>query len=385
MSRLFLFLFLFLSTTLQAQRVDEQLDSLLSNPYFQTSQVSLMVYDLTADSTLYAYQPYQRMRPASCQKLVTAITALAQLGSAHAFKTTLKADGKMTGRTLQGNIYCVGGFDPLFSDTDMEALVAGLRQQNIDTIRGQICADFSMKSWKKWGEGWCWDDKNPTLSPLLLNQQNDFAKAFVQCLRKHKIVLLTGGKHETAERNAPAKAQELFQLSHSLEEVIVPMLKESNNLFAEAVFYHLAPGRTGLTTNQARSQVKNLLGSLGVNEESYNVADGSGLSLYNYTTVDNLVRLLRFADRRKSVAEPLLAALPIGGVDGTLKKRMLQSTAQGRVRAKTGTLTGISSLAGYLTADNGHRLCFAIINQGIVKHAAAREFQDRVCEILCNY
>ena len=54
------------------------------------------------------------------------------------------------------------------------------------------------------------------------------------------------------------------------------------------------------------------------------------------------------------------------------------------VKAKTGTLTGVISLAGYCTASNGHQLCFAILNQGVMRASDARHFQDRVCEVLCN-
>ena len=165
------------------------------------------------------------------------------------------------------------------------------------------------------------------------------------------------------------------------------MLKESNNLIAEAVFYHLSAEsvKASATANQSRLQIKKLLSSLDITEDSYNIADGSGLSLYNYTTAYNLVRLLRFADTRKAIFEPFTAALPIAGVDGTLKKRMLQGEAYGRVRAKTGTLTGVSSLAGYVTAANRHRLCFAIINQGVACHSSPRAFQDELCQLLVSY
>ena len=63
---------------------------------------------------------------------------------------------------------------------------------------------------------------------------------------------------------------------------------------------------------------------------------------------------------------------------------MKSSPAQGNVRAKTGTLTGISSLSGYCTAANGHQLCFAIINQGVMRNATGKAFQDRVCNALCE-
>jgi D-alanyl-D-alanine carboxypeptidase/D-alanyl-D-alanine-endopeptidase (penicillin-binding protein 4) len=74
----------------------------------------------------------------------------------------------------------------------------------------------------------------------------------------------------------------------------------------------------------------------------------------------------------------------MAGLDGTLKNRMYPGDAAGRVFAKTGTLTGISSLAGYCTAANGHELAFCIINQGVLRTADGRAFQDRVCLTLCR-
>ena len=70
--------------------------------------------------------------------------------------------------------------------------------------------------------------------------------------------------------------------------------------------------------------------------------------------------------KNDNIKEHLMQSLPIGGVDGTLKRRMKNSFTHGNVRAKTGTLTGIISLAGYCKAANGHELCFAIINNGIM-------------------
>ena len=63
---------------------------------------------------------------------------------------------------------------------------------------------------------------------------------------------------------------------------------------------------------------------------------------------------------------------------------MTEPVTNGRVKAKTGTLSGISSLAGYLTAANNHVIAFCIINQGVMKHADGRGFQDRVCRALCE-
>jgi D-alanyl-D-alanine carboxypeptidase/D-alanyl-D-alanine-endopeptidase (penicillin-binding protein 4) len=63
---------------------------------------------------------------------------------------------------------------------------------------------------------------------------------------------------------------------------------------------------------------------------------------------------------------------------------MRELSTRGNVRAKTGTLTGISALAGYCMSANGHQLCFAIINQGVMQNDSGRNFQDRVCKALCE-
>ena len=122
----------------------------------------------------------------------------------------------------------------------------------------------------------------------------------------------------------------------------------------------------------------------GADQKLIHVADGSGLSLYNYVTPDMEVQLLRYAAKKPEIIEKLLPSLPVAGVDGTLKSRMKGTKAQGNVQAKTGTVTGVSALAGYCTAANGHRLCFSIINMGIPKAKVGRDFQDRVCALLCR-
>ena len=113
MQRLKIFiLFLLVAAASMAQdSLRIRLDSLLRDPMFETSQVGLMVYDLDADSVLYTHNHRQLLRPASCMKLVTAITALDQLGAGYDYQTRVYYTGQIEGRTLRGNIYCVGGFD----------------------------------------------------------------------------------------------------------------------------------------------------------------------------------------------------------------------------------------------------------------------------------
>ena len=122
----------------------ERLDSLLCDPMFETSQVGLMVYDLTADSALFTRNHRQLMRPASCMKLVTAITALDQLGANYDYQTRIYMTGDVVDSTLTGNIYCVGGFDPTLTIDDVAALADCVRRVGIDSIRGLLVADRTM-------------------------------------------------------------------------------------------------------------------------------------------------------------------------------------------------------------------------------------------------
>lgn len=120
---------------------------------------------------------------------------------------------------------------------------------------------------------------------------------------------------------------------------------------------------------------------MGGDADNYKLADGCGLSNYNYISPDLLVSFLKFAYSRTDVFQKLYKALPIGGVDGTLKYRMQRGTPSHKnVHAKTGSFTAINCLAGYLRAANGHEVAFAIMNQNILSGAKARAFQDAVCD-----
>ena len=364
------------------QSVVAGIDNLLKSDMFETSQVGMMVYDLDADSAIYCHNERQLMRPASTMKLLTAITAIDKLGGSYQFKTDLCYTGEVTDGTLSGNIYCVGGFDPRFNLDDMRAFVESIRKMGVDTIRGTIYADKSMKDEAQYGEGWCWDDDNPILSPLLVGRKDVFIDRFVQELREAGIVV----DAFTGQRRRPDDAFCICRRFHTIDQVLMRMLKESDNLYAESMFYQIgaASGSHPATAHSARNVMNRLIEKVGLDPKRYNIADGSGLSLYNYVTAELEVRMLRYAFKNNNIYLHLHPSLPQAGTDGTLRKRMTSPFTQGNVYAKTGTLSGISSLAGYCTAANGHRLAFAIINQGLLHGRNGRSFQDRVCTILCQ-
>lgn len=364
------------------QALRRRLDKLVEHPMFQTSQLGLMVYDLTADSAVYTHGHRQLLRPASTMKLITAIAAINKLGGSYQFRTSLYYTGKVDEGTLTGDVYCVGGFDPRFNADDLKAFVDGIKSLGVDTIRGRILADMTMKDDNLLGEGWCWDDDNPVLSPLLVSRKDIFLSRFLQELRESGVAV----EASTGMAPLPNGAFIVCTRFHSIDQILMRMMKDSDNLYAESLFYQLAAstGERPAKAKHARKEIARLIEKVGLQPSRYKIADGSGLSLYNWVTPELEVALLRYAYRNPDIYIHLYPSLPIAGVDGTLKKRMRGGFASGNVHAKTGTLTCITSLAGYCTAPNGHVLAFAIINQGVMHDSNGRTFQNRVCEAMCK-
>ena len=164
------------------QSLQQNLAAIIEKSSFlNKSQLGLMVYDLTDDSVLYAYNHRQTLRPASTMKLITAITALDKLGGSYQYKTSLRYPGMVIDsiRTLRGDVFLVGGMDPRFNRDDLLAFVESLKALGIDTIRGNIYVDRSMKDRDRLGEGWCWDDDNPVLTPTLYSRKDLLMEQFV--------------------------------------------------------------------------------------------------------------------------------------------------------------------------------------------------------------
>ena len=366
----------------------QALDSLCQSPMFETSQLGLYVYDLTDGQPLYAVNAAHRMRPASCQKVVTAVTALHYLKGNYKFSTDFRITGKVNGRVLNGDIIVTGGMDPLVSADDLLQAATSIKQKlGIDSIAGVIMYDLFMREDTPLGWGWCWDDDYGPLSALLVDGKDTFEENWIKALKTAGIKTLTNSSFKRENANPKGgSGSSAYTIRHNIDDVLMPMMKESNNIFAECMFYQIAAstGKKGAGHKQAASRTDELIKRIGLNPDQYKVADGSGLSLYNYVSAEMLVAMLGYAWRTQAIRDHLLPSLPIAGYDGTLQKRMIGTEAEGNVRAKTGTVTGVSSLAGYLTTANNHTLAFAIINQGVVSSSMGRTFQDKVCQELCR-
>lgn len=366
------------------QNMLEHIDNIFKGTtIFNTSAVGMKIYDLTADSTLFELNERQLLRPASTLKMIVAVTALDRLGSDYKLTTRVAYTGRIDSLALDGNIYCKGGFDPTLANSDISNIADSIAALGIDTIKGDICLDLTMKDADRMGEGWCWDDDNPVLSPLVVGRKDEFGDRLTRRLRQKGIVL-TG---RCREGNMPGNANTIYKKVTPITTVMHRQLKRSDNLYSEAIFYQIASDgmiRSRATAKNGRQAVNRLISKLGFKPSAYYIADGSGLSLYNYVSAELEVAFLKYAYHDKRIFETLYDCLPIAGVDGSLDERMRRGAAHDNVRAKTGTVTGISSLAGYCTAANGHVLCFSIINSGIRYKSSGRNFQDKICQAMCR-
>lgn len=190
---------------------------------------------------------------------------------------------------------------------------------------------------------------------------------------------------DLAEPLAGPRRLLLLHESPPLREVGVRLMKVSQNMIAETLL-----ARIGLDSDvpdvdplaAARGTYERTLATWGVATDDVIIADGSGLSRYDYLTADALVTVLRrMAEPRHAGAfEP---TLPIMGVDGTLERRQRGTTLQGRIRAKTGSLSNVRALAGYATTLSGERLAFAIVaNNFKARGSAVDVVTDRALHAL---
>lgn len=171
--------------------------------------------------------------------------------------------------------------------------------------------------------------------------------------------------------------QPLFSLaSPPLPDILNQTNQTSDNFYAETLKQLIGAVQPG--------QMGRILGAWGISSQSYELVDGSGLSRQNWVTPQALVELLQ-AQRLSPNWLTFQNSLPQAGVKGTLRRRFLNTPAQGKVWAKTGTLRGVSALSGYAEPANFAPVVFSIvINQGQQDGAALRPGIDRIVVELMN-
>ena len=222
----------------------------------------------------------------------------------------------------------------------------------------------------------------------LYASQDYFMHTLAERLKASGIELedTVGTAYAFSEFHPDSMSDRLAVCETSVAAVVKEIMKESDNLNAEAMLCRLGAQTTGekhLSAEAGLSAIRSLIRKLGYRPDDYNLADGCGLSNYNFISPELLVAFLRYAYSRTDVFQKLYKALPIGGIDGTLQYRMRPGTPSFRnVHAKTGSFTGINCLSGYLHTAAGHQVAFAIMNQNVLSGREARKFQDAVCDAL---
>ena len=439
------------------------LDSLIQAKLPQGGQVGVSVFDLSANQSIYAYQADRLCRPASTQKLITAITALNQPRAQEPFRTEVWYKGEIANETLHGDLYIIGGMDPELMETAIDTLINLTAAYPFRILDGQVVGDVSMKDSLNWSKGWIWDDNpesfQPYLSPLMLNKgfvkiaaiptnpgepaslevkptstyfniinetltktasagkfvvmrdwmnnanditvsgnitarrleeinvyssQNFFMHTFLERLGMRFTLLQPWYNFAEMQRNDSCQLVAVYETPVS--KVLRQMLKESDNLNAEAMFTRLgvqAYGKNHVSADESIQAIQSLIRTMGLNPDDYRIADGCGLSMYDYVSPELLVAFLRYAYNKDNIFPHLFRSLPVAGVDGTLKNRMRKgSPAYQHVHAKTGSYTGINTLAGYLETNSKRYFAFAIMCQNQLKASEARTLQDAICEFL---
>ncbi|MEO8167942.1 MAG: D-alanyl-D-alanine carboxypeptidase/D-alanyl-D-alanine-endopeptidase, partial [bacterium] len=182
-------------------------------------------------------------------------------------------------------------------------------------------------------------------------------QVFAELLRKTGVIV-----YETAIDTVSRGAFEVARFSHPLDSVVTYMNKESDNLAAESFLKILgAEKKGGVGSAEAGAMVvREFLSENGIDTTKLRVVDGSGLSRMDLTSPDATIRLLETMYRSRHF-EAYLHSLPIAGVDGTIKNRMRRTPAQGNLRAKTGTLSSVTALSGYVQSADGEWLALSVM------------------------
>lgn len=178
-------------------------------------------------------------------------------------------------------------------------------------------------------------------------------------------------------------------VSESLAVSIRNFLKASDNLTGEQLVKTIgaevdgAPGSYASGLAAVRAFLER---EVGLDSAAFVLADGSGVSRYNLVTAGQIARLLDYVYAREDLAAPFIAALPVAGVDGTLESRMRGTPAEGRVRAKTGSLQGVSTLSGYALTGDDERFAFSLLMEFFVGSTDSRRaVQDSVVARLARF
>ncbi len=375
-------------------KLQANIDAVLQDPLFATASIGIKIVAVETGEVIYAKNTHKLHHPASTTKLFTAATALAKLGADYRFETTIYIDADVS-QGIANNIYLKGRADPVLQHNDIVKLVDALLQTGIRSVRGKIIIDETYLDRVPEGPGWMWDDRPLIISALSIREikpdTNTWNRAYA-CGHLLKTMLMEKGVSVTGKvtsGSVPSDAKVIAKhLSPPLADILKLMNKPSDNWIAELIFKTIGAeviGEPG-TWQKGRQALTEFLSEIMDDPAPHRFVDGSGLSRYNLLNAELLTDLLIYMYQNFQLMPEYLASLPIAGVDGTLKNRMQGMYAEKVLRAKTGTLSGVSALAGYtVTADNEVFAFGILVSHYVGPPALARDIQDKIGAYLTGF
>lgn len=348
------------------------------------------VRDLDSGQAVFADRPDVARVPASVEKLFTTSTSLLKLGPDATLPTTAVSAGAVDAAgVLRADLVLRGGGDPTLDRPRIAQLASALQTAGISRIAGSVLGDESRFDLLRgsYDTGGAYDrDIGGVLGALTVGRglsrtgrpAVEAAKALVRVLRADGV----GVDGATGAGPPPDGARVLAQvLSPAIRDLIALTNVPSDNYYAETLLKDLGASFGGAgTTAAGAAVVRAQLTSFGVHPR---IVDGSGLSRANRTTPRQVVRLLERMHGQE-VGPDFEASLPTAGRTGTLKRRMRGTAAQDNCHAKTGTLVGVSTLAGLCATPSGHTLALALLmNRANV--GRAHGVQDRMTGAVASY
>ena len=233
----------------------------------------------------------------------------------------------------------------------------------------------------------CWPiSKESTNLKLAIQNSRKFAHDFLTTtLAEEKIQL----KGNIVYSKTPANMATLaVHYSLPLAKLLPKMLAESNNLYAEALIktlgaelFHEGSFQTGVLA------IKNILQKpTGINFDAMKLVDGSGVSRYTLITPNQFTRLLYTMYHTPKLKKHYVQALALAGATGFLKSRLASFDTYANIQAKTGTMTGVSALSGYITTRANRHLIFTmLVNNTLLPASTIKKVEDELCQVIANY
>jgi serine-type D-Ala-D-Ala carboxypeptidase/endopeptidase (penicillin-binding protein 4) len=359
--------------------------------------VSIQIASASKYDLLYSYKPEAKMIPASITKVITATTAFYVLGTNYEFKTVIYTDdNNINDGVINGNLYIKGYGDPDLSSYDIVQLAKTISGKNIRNITGNIVYDDSYLDNEYYGlANYYNSDTKLTYWPYVCALSLDKNKGSNNPAYSAAMLLSEQLSSQNVKLDGivvagitPSVSKEVTSVYRSLIDVMYNMNKVSDNQSAITVFkviganYKSPPG----TLKNGSYAVIDFLSTIGISRSNYEILEGSGLTRYNFVTSDLYIQLLKYMYDDVKNFDAFYSTLPIGGIDGTLKDRMLGTEAEKNIHAKTGTINGVSTLTGYAISRDNEPIIFYIAMNGFgTNFKPYRKKQDDICDLICRF